>query len=65
MSRLPVAESGGSCGVKRSSGCGGSAWESNPPRDAGRRATGFEDQGAHRDPSAPPLKDGEWPPSAG
>ena len=33
--------------------CGGSAWESNPPRDAGRRATGFEDRGAHRDPSAP------------
>ena len=32
---------------------GGSAWESNPPRHAGRRATGFEDRGAHRDPSAP------------
>ena len=32
---------------------GGSAWESNPPRDAERRATGVEDRGAHRDPSAP------------
>ena len=32
---------------------GGSAWESNPPRDAERRATGFEDREAHRDPSAP------------
>src|SRR5437762_8785181 len=32
---------------------GGSAWESNPPRCAWRRATGFEDQGTHRDPTAP------------
>ena len=32
---------------------GGSAWESNPPRDAERRATGFEDQGSHRAPTAP------------
>ena len=37
----------------RASAGGGSAWESNPPRDAGRRATGFEDRGTHRDPSAP------------
>ena len=29
------------------------AWESNPPRRAERRATGFEDQGTHRDPTAP------------
>ena len=32
---------------------GGNAWESNPPRRAERRATGFEDQGTHRDPTAP------------
>ena len=32
---------------------GGSAWESNPPRRASRRATGFEDQEAHRGPTAP------------
>ena len=37
-------------------GGGGSAWESNPPRDAGRRATGFEDRGTHRDPSAPAAR---------
>ena len=35
------------------SGTGGSAWESNPPRRAERHATGFEDQGAHRDPTTP------------
>ena len=34
-------------------GRGGNAWESNPPRRAERRATGFEDQGTHRDPTAP------------
>jgi predicted MFS family arabinose efflux permease len=34
-------------------GTGGSAWESNPPRRAERHATGFEDQGAHRDPTTP------------
>ena len=36
---------------------GENAWRkrmgSNPPRDAERRATGFEDREAHRDPSAP------------
>jgi hypothetical protein len=32
---------------------GGSGWESNPPRPAERPATGFEDRGAHRDPTTP------------
>ena len=32
---------------------GGSAWESNPPRPATRPVTGFEDRGAHRDPTTP------------
>ena len=34
---------------------GGSEWESNPPRPATRPATGFEDRGAHRDPTTPEL----------
>ena len=32
---------------------GGSGWESNPPRPAERPAAGFEDRGAHRDPTTP------------
>jgi hypothetical protein len=36
-----------------SAGAGGSAWESNPPRHVERGATGFEDRGTHRGPSAP------------
>jgi hypothetical protein len=35
---------------------GGSGWESNPPRLATRPATGFEDQEAHRDLTAPVRK---------
>ena len=42
---------GRTSGIVRVSG--GSAWESNPPRGAERRATGFEDRGTHRGPSAP------------
>jgi hypothetical protein len=41
---------------------GGSAWESNPPSHAERGATGFEDRGTHRDPSAP-VVDGSAVPS--
>ena len=48
---------------------GGSGWESNPPRLATRPATGFEDQEAHRDLTAPadkhnPMK-GDWQASLG
>jgi hypothetical protein len=32
---------------------GGDGWESNPPRPVERPATGFEDRGAHRDPTTP------------
>src|SRR6476659_3121168 len=32
---------------------GGSAWESNPPRRAERRVTGFEDRGRHRPTRTP------------
>ena len=32
---------------------GESGWELNPPRPATRPATGFEDRGAHRDPTTP------------
>ena len=54
--RAPVRRSGaGDCRRSRAAidPPGGSAWESNPPRDAERRATGFEDQGSHRAPTAP------------
>ena len=46
---------GGTRAIRSTSGPlrGGNAWESNPPRRAERRATGFEDQGTHRDPTAP------------
>jgi hypothetical protein len=32
---------------------GGSAWESNPPRDAERRAIRFEDEAGHRPERTP------------
>ena len=40
---------------------GGSAWESNPPGRVRRDRTGFEDRGAHRDPTAP-VADGTTAP---
>src|SRR3990170_3758154 len=37
------------------SASGGDGWESNPPRPVARPAAGFEDRGAHRDPTTPDV----------
>src|SRR3990170_415792 len=49
----PVAQPFASPPATIESASGGDGWESNPPRPVARPAAGFEDRGAHRDPTTP------------